>query len=113
MGFGPGLWCPKGHSELLRLQDSELRLLELMKKWMSQRAKSDREYAGMLHHMFSQLEKQEGLGHLRATDHSSQIGEVGTLQCTPRPGTNGQPSPCRADTPSCSRGGFWQARLRH
>nr|AMP18892.1 gag-fps fusion protein [Avian leukosis and sarcoma virus] len=75
MGFGPELWCPKGHSELLRLQDSELRLLELMKKWMSQRAKSDREYAGMLHHMFSQLEKQEGLGHLRATDHSSQIGE--------------------------------------
>nr|NP_955606.1 FBS [Fujinami sarcoma virus]P00530.1 RecName: Full=Tyrosine-protein kinase transforming protein Fps [Fujinami sarcoma virus] len=75
MGFGPELWCPKGHTELLRLQDSELRLLELMKKWMSQRAKSDREYAGMLHHMFSQLEKQEGLGHLRATDHSSQIGE--------------------------------------
>ncbi|XP_021263363.1 tyrosine-protein kinase Fes/Fps isoform X2 [Numida meleagris] len=71
MGFGPELWCPKGHSALLRLQDSELRLLELMKKWMSQRAKSDREYAGMLHHMFSQLEKQE----LRAGDHSSQIGE--------------------------------------
>uniref|UniRef100_G1NDE5 Tyrosine-protein kinase n=1 Tax=Meleagris gallopavo TaxID=9103 RepID=G1NDE5_MELGA len=75
MGFGPELWCPKGHSALLQLQDSELRLLELMKKWMSQRAKSDREYAGMLHHMFSQLEKQEGLGQLRATDHSSRIGE--------------------------------------
>ncbi|NXS90813.1 FES kinase, partial [Jacana jacana] len=64
MGFGPELWCPQGHSALLRLQDSELRLLELMKKWMSQRAKSDREYAGMLHHMFSQLEKQEGPGQL-------------------------------------------------
>ncbi|XP_065590236.1 tyrosine-protein kinase Fes/Fps isoform X2 [Cyrtonyx montezumae] len=75
MGFGPELWCPKGHSALLRLQDSELRLLEMMKKWMSQRAKSDREYAGMLHHMFSQLEKQESLGQLRASDHSSQIGE--------------------------------------
>ncbi|NXJ02122.1 FES kinase, partial [Psophia crepitans] len=49
MGFGPELWCPQGHSALLRLQDSELRLLELMKKWMLQRAKSDREYAGMLH----------------------------------------------------------------
>uniref|UniRef100_A0A8C8BAW1 Tyrosine-protein kinase n=1 Tax=Otus sunia TaxID=257818 RepID=A0A8C8BAW1_9STRI len=60
MGFGPELWCPQGHSALLRLQDNELRLLELMKKWMSQRAKSDRQYAGMLHHMFSQLEKQEG-----------------------------------------------------
>ncbi|NXF59539.1 FES kinase, partial [Ciccaba nigrolineata] len=51
MGFGPELWCPQGHSALLRLQDNELRLLELMKKWMSQRAKSDRQYAGMLHHI--------------------------------------------------------------
>ncbi|KAM7103701.1 tyrosine-protein kinase Fes/Fps isoform 2-T2 [Ciconia maguari] len=75
MGFGPELWCPQGHSALLRLQDSELRLLELMKKWMSQRAKSDREYAGMLHHMFSQLEKQESSGLLRAGDHGGQIGE--------------------------------------
>ncbi|XP_037251788.1 tyrosine-protein kinase Fes/Fps isoform X1 [Falco rusticolus] len=75
MGFGPELWCPQGHSALLRLQDSELRLLELMKKWMSQRAKSDREYAGMLHHMFSQLEKQEGPGQLRTGDQGSQIGE--------------------------------------
>ncbi|NXS71202.1 FES kinase, partial [Pandion haliaetus] len=75
MGFGPELWCPQGHSALLRLQDSELRLLELMKKWMSQRAKSDREYAGMLHHMFSHLEKQEGPGQLRTGDHGGQIGE--------------------------------------
>ncbi|NXA23231.1 FES kinase, partial [Ibidorhyncha struthersii] len=81
MGFGPELWCPQGHSALLRLQDSELRLLELMKKWMSQRAKSDREYAGMLHHMFSQLEKQEGPGQLRTGDHGGQIGEVGMPQC--------------------------------
>ncbi|XP_033921850.1 tyrosine-protein kinase Fes/Fps isoform X2 [Melopsittacus undulatus] len=75
MGFGPELWGPQGHSALLRLQDSELRLLELMKKWMSQRAKSDREYAGMLHHMFSQLEKQESSGQLRSGDHSSQTAE--------------------------------------
>ncbi|XP_054025050.1 tyrosine-protein kinase Fes/Fps isoform X2 [Dryobates pubescens] len=75
MGFGPELWCPQGHSALLRLQDSELRLLELMKKWMSQRAKSDREYAGMLHQMFSQLEKQEGSSQIRASDHGGQIGE--------------------------------------
>lgn len=88
MGFGPELWCPQGHSALLRLQDSELRLLELMKKWMSQRAKSDREYAGMLHHMFSQLEKQEGPGQLRGGDHGGQIGEVGTPRC--------RSMPCRA-----------------
>ncbi|NXA05057.1 FES kinase, partial [Sapayoa aenigma] len=72
MGFGPELWCPQGHRALLQLQDRELRLLELMKKWMSQRAKSDREYAGMLHHMFSQLEKQESTGQLRG-DHGGQI----------------------------------------
>lgn len=99
MGFGPELWCPQGHSALLRLQDSELRLLELMKKWMSQRAKSDREYAGMLHHMFSQLEKQEVPGQLRAGDHSSQIGEVGMPQCgstlhRARCGAGGSPSLC-------------------
>ncbi|KAK4821476.1 hypothetical protein QYF61_020690 [Mycteria americana] len=85
MGFGPELWCPQGHSALLRLQDSELRLLELMKKWMSQRVKSDREYAGMLHHMFSQLEKQESSGMLRAGDHGGQIGEVGTPRCGSAP----------------------------
>ncbi|NXR28492.1 FES kinase, partial [Cinclus mexicanus] len=72
MGFGPELWCPQGHSALLRLQDGELQLLELMKKWMSQRAKSDREYAGMLHHMFSQLEKQESAWQL----HGDRGGQV-------------------------------------
>ncbi|XP_059338025.1 tyrosine-protein kinase Fes/Fps isoform X4 [Ammospiza nelsoni] len=72
MGFGPELWCPQGHSALLRLQDGELRLLELMRKWMSQRAKSDREYAGMLHHMFSQLEKQESTWQLHG-NHGGHI----------------------------------------
>lgn len=81
MGFGPELWCPQGHSALLRLQDSELRLLETMKKWMSQRAKSDREYAGMLHNMFSQLEKQESPGQLRTNDQGGQIWEVGMPWC--------------------------------
>ncbi|XP_074773066.1 tyrosine-protein kinase Fes/Fps isoform X2 [Athene noctua] len=75
MGFGPELWCPQGHSALLRLQDNELRLLELMKKWMAQRAKSDRQYAGMLHHMFSQLEKQEGPGQPHTGDHGGQMAE--------------------------------------
>ncbi|XP_030137000.4 tyrosine-protein kinase Fes/Fps isoform X2 [Taeniopygia guttata] len=60
------------HNEDLARNDGELRLLELMKKWMSQRAKSDREYAGMLHHMLSQLEKQEGAWQLHG-DHGGQI----------------------------------------
>uniref|UniRef100_A0A8B9KU33 Tyrosine-protein kinase n=1 Tax=Astyanax mexicanus TaxID=7994 RepID=A0A8B9KU33_ASTMX len=45
MGFGEDLWCHQGHAALLRLQDSELRLMEVMKKWMAQRAKSDREFS--------------------------------------------------------------------
>uniref|UniRef100_A0A8B9RGL1 Tyrosine-protein kinase n=1 Tax=Astyanax mexicanus TaxID=7994 RepID=A0A8B9RGL1_ASTMX len=51
MGFGEDLWCHQGHAALLRLQDSELRLMEVMKKWMAQRAKSDREFSLQLHQM--------------------------------------------------------------
>ncbi|XP_006030858.2 tyrosine-protein kinase Fes/Fps isoform X1 [Alligator sinensis] len=75
MGFGPELWCPQGHSALLRMQESELRLLELLKKWMLQRSKGDREYATLLHAMFTQLEKQEGAGQLRPGDYTSPISE--------------------------------------
>uniref|UniRef100_A0A8C8FLL2 Tyrosine-protein kinase n=1 Tax=Oncorhynchus tshawytscha TaxID=74940 RepID=A0A8C8FLL2_ONCTS len=51
MGFGEDLWCPQAHAALMRLQDSELRLMEVMKKWMSQRSKSDREFSVQLHQM--------------------------------------------------------------
>ncbi|XP_074820947.1 tyrosine-protein kinase Fes/Fps [Natator depressus] len=75
MGLGMELCSPQAHSALLRLQDSELRLLELMKKWMVQRAKSDREYAALLHNTFCQLEKQEGFGQPPPGDYRSQISE--------------------------------------
>ncbi|CAM2098876.1 unnamed protein product [Caretta caretta] len=75
MGLGMELCSPQAHSALLRLQDSELRLLELMKKWMVQRAKSDREYAALLHNTFCQLEKQEGFGQPLPGDYRSQISE--------------------------------------
>ncbi|EMP36063.1 Tyrosine-protein kinase transforming protein Fps [Chelonia mydas] len=75
MGLGMELCSPQAHSALLRLQDSELRLLELMKKWMGQRAKSDREYAALLHNTFCQLEKQEGFGQPPPGDYRSQISE--------------------------------------
>ncbi|XP_056356161.1 tyrosine-protein kinase Fes/Fps isoform X4 [Oenanthe melanoleuca] len=103
MGFGPELWCPQGHSALLRLQDGELQLLELMKKWMSQRAKSDREYAGMLHHMFSQLEKQESAWQLHG-DRGSQVEKVGMPQ------GRAEPSVGLEDAPLCHRWRcFWQS----
>ncbi|XP_065267939.1 tyrosine-protein kinase Fes/Fps isoform X4 [Emys orbicularis] len=76
MGFGTELCGPQAHSALLQLQDSELRLLELMKKWMVQRAKSDREYAALLHNTFCQLEKQEGFRQPLPGDYKSQISET-------------------------------------
>ncbi|XP_023581724.1 tyrosine-protein kinase Fes/Fps isoform X2 [Trichechus manatus latirostris] len=54
MGFSSELCSPQGHGAVQRLQEAELRLLEGMRKWMAQRVKSDREYAGLLHHMFLQ-----------------------------------------------------------
>lgn len=54
MGFSSELCSPQGHGALQRMQEAELRLLEGMRKWMAQRVKSDREYAGLLHHMSQQ-----------------------------------------------------------
>ncbi|XP_078539396.1 tyrosine-protein kinase Fes/Fps [Lissotriton helveticus] len=59
MGFGADFCYPDGHNSLIRLQESELRLLEVIKKWITQRVKSDREYAALLHQMFAQAERQE------------------------------------------------------
>ncbi|KAM8784034.1 tyrosine-protein kinase Fes/Fps isoform 1-T1 [Rhynchonycteris naso] len=51
MGFSSELCNPQGHGVVQQMQEAELRLLEGMRKWMTQRVKSDREYAGLLHHM--------------------------------------------------------------
>ncbi|CAO2614059.1 Tyrosine-protein kinase Fes/Fps, partial [Lemmus lemmus] len=51
MGFSSELCSPQGHGAVQQMQEAELRLLEGMRKWMAQRIKSDREYAGLLHHM--------------------------------------------------------------
>lgn len=75
MGFGLALGCPEGHSALLQLQESEVRLLEGLRKWMGQRAKSDREYAALLHQMHSLAGKQEGG---RPPRLGGQIGQVGS-----------------------------------
>lgn len=72
MGFGLQLGCSEGHAALLQLQEAELRLLEGLKKWMGQRAKSDREYAALLHQMRGLAGKQETGGLLS----SSQVSQV-------------------------------------
>lgn len=76
MGFGEDLWCPQAHAALMRLQDSELRLMEVMKKWMSQRSKSDREFSVQLHQMAAMVEKLEGPQPGGGLDYISQLNQV-------------------------------------
>ncbi|XP_063706686.1 tyrosine-protein kinase Fer [Culicoides brevitarsis] len=45
MGFSSALQSTKGHEQLLSRQDAELRLIDIMKRSMQQKAKCDREYA--------------------------------------------------------------------
>uniref|UniRef100_A0A8C9KJW0 FES proto-onco, tyrosine kinase n=1 Tax=Panthera tigris altaica TaxID=74533 RepID=A0A8C9KJW0_PANTA len=73
MGFSSELCSPQGHGAVQQMQEAELRLLEGMRKWMAQRVKSDREYAGLLHHM----SLQDGGG--RGTGPYSPISQVGKL----------------------------------
>ncbi|XP_035386712.1 tyrosine-protein kinase Fes/Fps isoform X2 [Electrophorus electricus] len=75
MGFSEDLWCHQGHAALLRLQDSELRLMEVMKKWMTQRAKSDREFSAQLHQMAVLVEKMEGPQPGAGLDYISQLNK--------------------------------------
>uniref|UniRef100_A0A8C7H4B2 Tyrosine-protein kinase n=1 Tax=Oncorhynchus kisutch TaxID=8019 RepID=A0A8C7H4B2_ONCKI len=75
MGFGEDLWCPQAHAALIRLQDSELRLMEVMKKWMSQRSKSDREFSVQLHQMAAMVEKLEGPQPGGGPDYISQLNQ--------------------------------------
>ncbi|XP_076980373.1 tyrosine-protein kinase Fes/Fps isoform X2 [Tamandua tetradactyla] len=71
MGFSSELCSPQGHGAVQRLQEAELRLLEGMRKWMAQRVKSDREYAGLLHHM----SLQDGGGQGRGSSPDSPISQ--------------------------------------
>lgn len=59
MGFGSDL--RNSHDALLKLQDGELRLLENVKKFMTLRIKSDKEYASMLQNLCQQVDKECGL----------------------------------------------------
>ncbi|XP_030045512.1 tyrosine-protein kinase Fes/Fps [Microcaecilia unicolor] len=79
MGFGTEFFCPQGHETLLRLQDTELRLMEVMKKWLVQRAKSDKEYSLLLHQMFAQAEKQDVSGQPKLAEYSSQLSQSWTV----------------------------------
>uniref|UniRef100_A0A8D2B6V9 Tyrosine-protein kinase n=1 Tax=Sciurus vulgaris TaxID=55149 RepID=A0A8D2B6V9_SCIVU len=71
MGFSSELCSPQGHGAVQQMQDAELRLLEGMRKWMAQRVKSDREYAGLLHHM----SLQDSGGQSRSSGPDSPVSQ--------------------------------------
>ncbi|MBN3310741.1 FER kinase, partial [Amia calva] len=57
MGFGRDL--RNSHEALLKLQDWELKLLETVKRFMTLRVKSDKEYASLLLNISQQVDKHE------------------------------------------------------
>lgn len=76
MGFGEDLWCPQAHAAVMRLLDSELHLMEAMKKWMAQRSKSERDFSVQLHCMAAIVEKMERSQHGAGLDYISQLNKV-------------------------------------
>ncbi|XP_017296972.1 tyrosine-protein kinase Fes/Fps isoform X2 [Kryptolebias marmoratus] len=75
MGFGEDFRCPQAHAAVLRLLDSELHLMEVMKKWMGQRAKSEREFSVQLHQMTAMSEKMERPQTSAGLDYISQLNK--------------------------------------
>lgn len=72
MGFGRDL--RNSHEGLLKLQDWELKLLETVKRFMTLRVKSDKEYATLLLSMTQQMEKQETADYVSTVSKSwSQV----------------------------------------
>ncbi|KAM6902785.1 tyrosine-protein kinase Fer isoform 1-T1 [Xenentodon cancila] len=72
MGFGRDL--RNSHEGLLKLQDWELKLLETVKRFMTLRVKSDKEYAALLLSMTQQTEKQESADYISTVSKSwSQV----------------------------------------
>uniref|UniRef100_A0A8C2H8G5 Tyrosine-protein kinase n=1 Tax=Cyprinus carpio TaxID=7962 RepID=A0A8C2H8G5_CYPCA len=68
MGFGRDL--RNSHEGLVKLQDWELKLLETVKRFMTLRVKSDKEYASLLLNISQQVDKH---------DNNSQIHYVSTV----------------------------------
>lgn len=79
MGFSSELCSPQGHGAVQQMQEAELRLLEGMRKWMAQRVKSDREYAGLLHHM----SLQDSGGQSWSSGPESPVSQVSFHELSP------------------------------
>lgn len=73
MGFGRDLG--NSHDGLLKLQDWELKLLETVKRFMTLRVKSDKEYASLLLNISQQVEKHDNSSQM---DYISNVSKVNT-----------------------------------
>uniref|UniRef100_A0A8C8K0U6 Tyrosine-protein kinase n=1 Tax=Oncorhynchus tshawytscha TaxID=74940 RepID=A0A8C8K0U6_ONCTS len=71
MGFGRDL--RNSHDGLLKLQDWELKLLETVKRFMTLRVKSDKEYASLLLNISQQVEKHDNSSQM---DYISNVSKV-------------------------------------
>uniref|UniRef100_A0A8C2ZC39 Tyrosine-protein kinase n=1 Tax=Cyclopterus lumpus TaxID=8103 RepID=A0A8C2ZC39_CYCLU len=76
MGFGRDL--RNSHEGLLKLQDWELKLLETVKRFLTLRVKSDKEYSALLLSMTQQTEKQEAADYV-STSWSQVIRQTEAL----------------------------------
>ncbi|KAJ8385502.1 hypothetical protein AAFF_G00185380 [Aldrovandia affinis] len=70
MGFGREL--RSSHDGLLKLQDWELKLLETVKRFMTLRVKSDKEYASLLLNISQQVDKHDNSSQ---ADYNSKVSK--------------------------------------
>lgn len=70
MGFGREL--RSSHDGLLKLQDWELKLLETVKRFMTLRVKSDKEYASLLLNISQQVDKHDNSSQV---DYNSKVSK--------------------------------------
>uniref|UniRef100_A0AAZ3RER1 FCH domain-containing protein n=1 Tax=Oncorhynchus tshawytscha TaxID=74940 RepID=A0AAZ3RER1_ONCTS len=71
MGFGRDLG--NSHDGLLKLQDWELKLLETVKRFMTLRVKSDKEYASLLLNISQQVDKHDNCSQM---DYISNVSKL-------------------------------------
>jgi len=71
MGFGTDLQGRASHEALLKMHDTELQLLECIKKFVTLRIKSDREYTSALSAMISHSQKFD------TSQYNSPVFQVG------------------------------------
>ncbi|KAM8893773.1 tyrosine-protein kinase Fes/Fps isoform 2-T2 [Spinachia spinachia] len=75
MSFGENVRCPQAHAAVLRLLDSELHLMEVMRKWVSHRAKGEREFSVQLQHMSAVAGKLERPAAAAGQEYISQLSK--------------------------------------